>query len=116
MRWITLILFLASCSEKEQDALLLQDVDTVMIKSEQRTKAIVKQLDKVDLEIHEQEQRIEHDLKDLKSEIQDLKVTQKSTKVIYIHDTIVIKEKTNFWGKKRISVDSSNSVDSLEYN
>ena len=106
---------MASCSEKEQDAFVLE-ADTVMIKSEQRTKAINNVLQKVDDIIHKEEERIEHDLNSLKSEVQILKVTQERTKVIYVHDTILIKEKTNFWGKKRISVDSIVSVDSLEYN
>ena len=115
MRCIFLILFLASCSEKEQDAIAFEQ-DTIIMKSEQRTKAMLKVLPEVDNVIHEQEQRIEHDLKSLKSEVQSLKVSQEKTKVIYIHDTILIKEKTNFWGRKKISVDSSISIDSLEYN
>lgn len=115
MRWISLILLMASCSEKEQDAFVLE-ADTVLMKSEQRTKAMDDVLLKVDDVIHKEEERIEHDLKSLKSEVQSLKVTQERTKVVYIHDTILIKEKTNFWGRKKISVDSSVSIDSLEYN
>jgi uncharacterized protein YjcR len=115
MRCIFLILFLASCSEKEQDAIVFEQ-DTIMLQSEQRTKAMLKVLPEVDNVIHKEEQRIEHDLKSLESEVQSLKVSQEKTKVIYIHDTILIKEKTNFWGRKKISVDSSISIDSLEYN
>ena len=64
MRWISLILLMASCSEKEQDAFVLE-ADTVMIKSEQRTKAINNVLQKVDDIIHKEEERIEHDLNSL---------------------------------------------------
>lgn len=114
MRWISFILLMASCSDKGQDALILQ-ADTVLLINEQRTKAMVKQLATADDAIHKQEERIEHNLKKLENEVQSLKVTQNSYKVVYVRDTIVIKEKTNFWGRKRISVDSTNGTDSTEY-
>lgn len=115
MRWISLILLIASCSEKEQD-IVFNEQDSVLIKSQARTEAMSNVLVKVDTIIHKQEQRIEHELESLKVELDNTKAIQNKTKVVYIHDTILIKEKTNFWGKKRISVDSSLSIDSLEYN
>lgn len=114
MRWITLILLIASCSDKRQDAVVLND-DSVLLVSQQRTEEVIKALPKVDNIIHEEEQRIEHDLKSLQSEVQSLKVTQNTTKVIYVHDTIMIKEKTNFWGRKRITTDTISYIDSTEY-
>lgn len=116
MRSLFIILIMASCSEKGQDALLYQtEVDTVLLINEQRTKAIVNQLSVADKVIHQEEQRIEHDLKSLKNEVQSLKVTQTMAKVIYVHDTILIKEKTNFWGRKRITTDTISYIDSTEY-
>lgn len=109
-----MILLIASCSDKGQDAIAL-DEDTVLEISKQRTQAVIKALPKVDNIIHEEEQRIEHDLKSLQSEVQSLKVTQNTTKVIYVHDTILIKEKTNFWGRKRITTDTISYIDSTEY-
>ena len=34
------------------------------------------------------------------------------TKTVIVRDTIYIKEKTNFWGKKRVTTDSTTSIDS----
>jgi hypothetical protein len=48
----------------------------------------------------------------LKAENNQLKELTKVTKTVIVRDTIYIKEKTNFWGKKKVSTDSSSSVDS----
>ena len=48
----------------------------------------------------------------LKAENNELKEQVKVTKTVIVRDTIYIKEKTNFWGKKKVSTDSSSSVDS----
>lgn len=92
------------------------DEDTMVIwESKARTEALINQLPKVDEVIHQEEARIEHDLKSLKNELQTLQVSQKMSKVVYIHDTIVIKEKTNFWGRKRVSMDSMQGIDTTIY-
>lgn len=105
---------MASCSDKGQDALTLEQ-DTLFMISEQRTKAITNAIANADKVIHEEEKRIEENLKTLKSEVEDLKINESRRMYVYIHDTVVIKEKTNFWGRKRISVDSITYVDSTEY-
>lgn len=51
----------------------------------------------------------------LKKENEHLKDVVRVTKSIVIRDTIYIKEKTNFWGKKKISTDSIQSIDSTEH-
>lgn len=51
----------------------------------------------------------------LQKENESLKEVVRVTKSIVIRDTIYIKEKTNFWGKKKISTDSTQSIDSTEY-
>ena len=89
--------------------------DTVLIKNQETIENMKKALPKVDSVIHTEELRIEKNLKVLKSELNEVKATQNKTKVVYIHDTIIIKEKTNFWGKKRLSIDSTQSIDSTEY-
>lgn len=89
--------------------------DTVLIKSQETIENMTKAMPKVDSVIHIEELRIENNLKGLKSELNEIKIAQNKSKVVYIHDTIVIKEKTNFWGKKRISKDSMQSIDSTEY-
>ena len=40
------------------------------------------------------------------------KVDKKIVKTITVRDTVYIKEKTNFWGKKKVTTDSAQSVDS----
>lgn len=89
--------------------------DTILEKSKQRTEALTKVLVKVDTIIHKEEQRIESNLKVLKNELNEAKAAQNRSKLVYIHDTIIIKEKTNFWGKKRLSIDSIQAIDSTEY-
>jgi hypothetical protein len=116
MRWLILILAFSSCQEKVDDSDFVTaylERDTVLDKSRERTEAMVSVLQKVDTVILKEEQRIDRNLESLKNEI---KVNESKTKVLYIHDTIVIKEKTNFWGRKRVSTDSFGSVDSLEFN
>lgn len=51
----------------------------------------------------------------LKKENDNLREVVRITKSIVIRDTIYIKEKTNFWGRKRVSTDSTQSIDSTEY-
>ena len=54
-------------------------------------------------------------MQNLKQENAILKDTVNRTKLIIVHDTIIVKEKTNLWGKKKVSVDSIQSIDSTEY-
>ena len=118
MRWLIVISILSSCSNKISDEDMVTaylERDTILIKSQETIEAMTKALPKVDTIIHKEEDRIENNLKVLKSELSEVKADQNRTKVVYIHDTIVIKEKTNFWGKKRISTDSMQSIDSTEY-
>lgn len=116
MRWLIVISIFSSCSNKISDEDMVTaylERDTILIKSQERIEAMSKALPKVDTIIHDQEKRIVSDLKSLKNELSEAKATK--TKIVYIHDTIVIKEKTNFWGKKRITTDSMQSIDSTEY-
>ena len=71
-------------------------------------KVIVKKQREIVYRIKDAQNTIEQ----LKVENAELKELTKVTKTIIQRDTIYIKEKTNFWGKKRVSADSSKSVDS----
>ncbi len=115
MRWITLILFMASCSEKGQDV-YVYETDSVLIKSQATTQDVQEAISEADVIIHKEEERIAENIHSLKKELDEAKEVQQKNKLIYIHDTIIIKEKTNFWGRKRVSVDSITFIDSLEYN
>ena len=106
MKYIFCILLFVACGKKQQSEFVVDRVDTLLQKSISRTDTIAQLIEKVDHVIHDKEQKNANDLKAFKA----LKV-----KTIIIHDTIIIKEKTNFWGRKRITTDSMQSIDSTEY-
>ncbi len=62
--------------------------------------------------IERKQKSIVYQINMLKAENNELKEQVKVTKTVIVRDTIYIKEKTNFWGKKKVSTDSSSSVDS----
>lgn len=77
----------------------------------QRTDTIQTLIPKVDHVIHIKEQKNAADLRAFKT----LRESAKLVKKIIVHDTIIIKEKTNFWGRKRVTTDSMSSIDSTVY-
>ena len=82
--------------------------DSVLVMLPAVEKVIVKKEKQIVYKFKEAQKEIQH----LKEENSELKVQVKVTKTVIVRDTIYIKEKTNFWGKKKISTDSSSSVDS----
>jgi hypothetical protein len=111
MKYIFCILFFVSCGKKQQSTIVVDQVDTILQKSISRTDTIATLIRKVDHVIHDKEQKNAKDLRAFKL----LKDSAKIVKTIVIHDTIIIKEKTNFWGRKRTTTDSMQSIDSTEY-
>lgn len=105
MKYIFAILLFSACGKKTH-IVENHPVDTLLIQSINRTDTIAQLIPKVDHVIHIKEQRNAADIRAFKA----LKV-----KTIVIHDTIIIKEKTNFWGRKRVTTDSMSSIDSTEY-
>lgn len=119
MRNLLLILLLVSCGQESSRVVIYDTVpvevvekqkfyDSVAVlipqaekKIKQRSVAINKRIDKLEVVSDS-----------LKKENQQLKEVVRVTKSIIIRDTIYIKEKTNFWGKKKLSTDSSQSIDS----
>ena len=110
MRYMFAILLLTACGKKA-DVVEKYAVDSILVQSIQRTDTIAELITKVDHVIHVKEQKNAADLRAFKT----LKESARLVKTIVIHDTIVIKEKTNFWGRKRISTDSMQSIDSTIY-
>lgn len=106
MKYIFCIVLFVACEMKQQSTIVVDHVDTLLQKSISRTDTIPNLITKVDHFIHLKEQQNAKDLRAFKA----LKV-----KTIIIHDTIIIKEKTNFWGRKRTTTDSIQSIDSTEY-
>lgn len=111
MRYIFAILFLLSCSKGKQSTIIVDEYDSILQMSIERTDTIQTLIPKVDHVIHIKEQKNAADLRAFKL----LRDSAKVVKTIIIHDTIIIKEKTNFWGRKRITTDSIQSIDSTEY-
>lgn len=113
MRALLVILCLSSCYSKPIEKVEVVDDDTMVIwESKLRTEAMINELPKVDEVIHQEEARIEQNIQKLRDEVVSANV---KTKVVFVHDTIVIKEKTNFWGRKRVSMDSMQAIDTIEY-
>lgn len=110
MRYIFAILLFSACGKKTR-VVEKYAVDTLLIQSINRTDTIAELITKVDHIIHIKEQKNAADLRAFKA----LKDSAKVVKTIVIHDTIIIKEKTNFWGRKRVTTDSIQSIDSTEY-
>lgn len=118
MRLLLVIpVFLISCRASVKQDIVEVDTDTVSQGSTLLYDSVASMLPKAEkaikvVEFQIKKHIIESDkmVDSLKKENETLKETIRITKSIIIHDTIYIKEKTNFWGKKKISVDSSSTV------
>lgn len=108
MKRLIVLLFLSSCANPvNEEQILIDEVDTILMHSRKQSDTIVKFLPKVDKQIEKAEKEVINNVIKLK---QDAKII----KTITIRDTIIIKEKTNFWGRKRTSTDSISTIDSTE--
>lgn len=108
MKRLIVLLFLSSCTNPvNEEQILLDGVDSILIQSRKQSDTIVKFLPKIDKQIEKAEKEVINNVIKLK---QDAKII----KTITIRDTIIIKEKTNFWGRKRTSTDSISTIDSTE--
>jgi len=109
------LLFLTGCTLNAQQQNAEQQKDAEFNKLIENAKQNQSTFKKVHLKAEAKEKRIvaqtinkivtlKEEVKDLKSEISEMKVR---IDTIYIHDTIQIKEKKNFWGKTK--VDTTNN-------
>jgi hypothetical protein len=118
MRYLIAILMLVACNGKPkqvvQDSVQLEIIDkgkfydsvAVLIpiaekKIKEKERVIIKNI-----------YTLKSDADSLKKENESLKEIVRVTKSVIIRDTIYIKEKTNFWGKKKVTTDSIQSIDS----
>jgi len=110
MKRFLVILLLFSCRNIE--VVDIQEIDTTFVKSDSLAKEALIVLPKADKQVDKLIERIEIKIETLKTQV----VKSNNVKTIIIRDTIYITEKKNFWGKKKITVDSTESVviDSLE--
>jgi hypothetical protein len=115
MKIIFGLLLLASCTNTiKNENVVLDSVDSILLHSKKHADTISVILPSVDKTIEVAEKKVLTNLSNIKAQNERLKQDAKVVKTITIRDTIIIKEKTNFWGRKRISTDSINSTDSTE--
>lgn len=118
MRYLLITFIFLSCASNSTDKFPLKETsdsvvekslhDSVLVMLPAVEKVIVKKEKQIVYKFKEAQKEIQH----LKEENSELKEQVKVTKTVIVRDTIYIKEKTNFWGKKKVSTDSSSSVDS----
>ena len=114
MRYILLAIFLFSCTSHAMKVQHEEVFDSTLVRP--LHDSVAKILPVVERVIVKKQQQIIYKIKEAEKAIEVLKLQNselsKVTKTVIVRDTIYIKEKTNFWGKKKISTDSSSSVDS----
>jgi hypothetical protein len=115
MKIIIGFLLLASCSQPIKDEIVLDSVDSILMQSVKNVDTISNYLPSVDKTIAVAEKKVLTNLSNIKAQNERLKQDAKVVKTITIRDTIIIKEKTNFWGRKKTSTDSISSIDSTEH-
>lgn len=103
---------MAKVAEKKEEVVIKTSYDSIIIASHKLHDSILVYIPKVDEKIEKIEKGIVHKVEDLEKENQSLKKEAMVVKTVVVRDTIYIKEKTNFWGKKKISTDSTQSIDS----
>lgn len=111
MKYLFCILLFCGCGKAKQSRPVVDEYDSILQKSIERTDTIQNLIPKLDHVIHDREQKNAADLRAFKT----LKESAKLVKTIIVHDTIIINEKTNFWGRKRVTTDSMQSIDSIIY-
>jgi hypothetical protein len=114
MKRLIAILFISSCANPIKEEILFDGVDTILMQSKEHIDTVVKFLPHVDKHIEKAEKEVLSNVQSIKLQNAKLKEDAKVVKTITIRDTIIIKEKTNFWGRKRTSTDSITSIDSTE--
>jgi hypothetical protein len=116
MKIIIGFLLLSACTGTIKDEVIVLDsVDSILMQSVKNVDTISNYLPSVDKTIAVAEKKVLTNLSNIKAQNERLKESAKVVKTITIRDTIIIKEKTNFWGRKKTSTDSINSIDSTEH-
>ncbi len=113
---ILCLLFLVACGKKEE-VIEEQVVDTLFVKSDSLFKQAIVTLPKSDKQFTQLVEKIDKKIETLKTEVvvakKAVELAKAEKTIVYIRDTIYIKEEKNFWGKKKITIDSI-GLDSLK--
>lgn len=111
---ILLFILFTSCQPKVNQEVVVTAYDSTIVKSEKLHDSILVYIPTVDRKIETLREKILYKVVELKRQNESLKREASVTKTITIRDTVYIKEKTNFWGKKKVTTDSIHSKDSTE--
>ena len=113
---ILLLLVLIACGKKEE-VIEEQVVDTLFVKSDSLFKQAIVTLPKSDKQFTQLVEKVDKKIETLKTEVvvakKAVELAKAEKTIVYIRDTIFIKEEKNFWGKKKITIDSV-GIDSLK--
>lgn len=118
-KYLITILVLTSCGQEQKPLIEMSEADSVIAISEKHSDSVSMVLELADKKTEERVNKIIQKVSDMKEEISDLKTEIKSVnmlkqKTITIRDTIYVTQKKNFWGKTKVSVDSTKNIDSTE--
>jgi hypothetical protein len=118
MRYLPILFFLAlaSCGKKEE-VIEEQITDSLFFKSDSLFKQAIITLPKSDKQFTKMVEKVDKKIETLKTEVivakKAVELAKAEKTIVYIRDTIFIKEEKNFWGKKKVTIDSV-GLDSLK--
>ena len=118
MRYLPILFFLAlaSCGKKEE-VIEEQITDSLFVKSDSLFKQAIVTLPKSDKQFTKMVEKVDKKIETLKTEVivakKAVELAKAEKTIVYIRDTIFIKEEKNFWGKKKVTIDSV-GLDSLK--
>lgn len=118
MKYLSILSFflLLSCGKKE-DVIQEQITDSLFVKSDSLFKQAIVTLPKSDQQFTKMVEKVDKKIENLKTEVviakKAVELAKAEKTIIYIRDTVFIKEEKNFWGKKKVTIDST-SIDSLK--
>jgi hypothetical protein len=118
MKYLSILSFflLVACGKKE-DAIQEQFTDTLFVKSDSLFKQAIVTLPKSDQQFTKMVEKVDKKIETLKTEVivakKAVELAKAEKTIVYIRDTIFIKEEKNFWGKKKLTIDSL-GLDSLK--
>jgi ATP-dependent protease HslVU (ClpYQ) peptidase subunit len=112
---ILFLLVFASCG-KEEVLEEVQVIDSLFVKSDSLFNQAIVTLPKSDKQFIQLVEKVDNKIENLKTEVvvakKAVELAKAEKTIVYIRDTIFIKEEKNFWGKKKITIDSV-GLDSL---
>lgn len=114
------ILLLFSCKDTNLEVVDIQQIDSIFVKSDSLAKQAIFTLPKADEQFVNLVEKVETKIDKLEVGIKVAKreadmakreAELVKSKVVYIRDTVFVTEQKNFWGKKKVTIDTSESID-----